>query len=243
MAAPPRGVTEAVISGWPGLRLTTDALSVTVLPGKGADIYELTDLATGVDPLFKAPWGLQPPGAPPREGSDGAAFLENYEGSWQELFPNTNDACRLRRRAAPVPRRGGGAALVGVRRGRRRPGDRGPPLGRLPPAPAAAGAAHAAAPRRARAGSRRAGHQPVAGGGPVHLGAPLRARRRRWSRPGPSCARLPPRSSRRRSPGRTPPAWSPASAAPGRWPGCARAARPTCRGCRGRRRAATTTST
>ena len=94
MAAPPRGVTEAVISGWPGLRLTTDALSVTVLPGKGADICQLTDLATGIDPLFKAPWGLQPPGAPPREGSDGAAFLENYEGTWQELFPNTNDACR-----------------------------------------------------------------------------------------------------------------------------------------------------
>ncbi len=44
--------------------------------------------------MFKAPWGLQPPGAPPREGSDGAAFLENYEGAWQELFPNTNDACR-----------------------------------------------------------------------------------------------------------------------------------------------------
>jgi hypothetical protein len=109
MAAPPRGVTEAVISGWPGLRLTTDALSVTVLPGKGADIYELTDLATGVDPLFKAPWGLQPPGAPPREGSDGAAFLENYEGSWQELFPNTNDACRYG--DAQVPFHGEVAAL------------------------------------------------------------------------------------------------------------------------------------
>jgi Domain of unknown function (DUF4432) len=109
MTAPPRGVTEAVISGWPGLRLTTDALSVTVLPGKGADICELTDLATGVDPLFKAPWGLQPPGAPPREGSDGAAFLENYEGSWQELFPNTNDACRYR--DAQVPFHGEVAAL------------------------------------------------------------------------------------------------------------------------------------
>jgi hypothetical protein len=109
MAAPSRGVTEAVISGWPGLRLTTDALSVTVLPGKGADICELTDLATGVDPLFRAPWGLQPPGAPPREGSGGAAFLENYEGTWQELFPNTNDACR--HGAAELPFHGEVAAL------------------------------------------------------------------------------------------------------------------------------------
>ena len=94
MASLSRGITEAVVCGWRALRLTTDVLSVTVLPDKGADIYELTDLATGVDPLFKAPWGLQPPGAPPREGSEGAAFLENYEGTWQELFPNTNDACR-----------------------------------------------------------------------------------------------------------------------------------------------------
>ena len=35
----PRGVTEDIISGWHGLRLTNDELSVTVLPGKGADIY------------------------------------------------------------------------------------------------------------------------------------------------------------------------------------------------------------
>ena len=101
MARPGIGVTEGVVSGWHAVRLTSDALSVTVLPGKGADIYEIVDLATGIDPLFKAPWGLQPPGAASREGSDGVAFLENYEGSWQELFPNTNDACRYR--GSPVP--------------------------------------------------------------------------------------------------------------------------------------------
>jgi len=64
--------------------------------GKGADIYALTDLGSGIDPLFKAPWGLQPPGAPPRAGSEGAAFLENYQGGWQELFPNTNDPAAYR---------------------------------------------------------------------------------------------------------------------------------------------------
>jgi len=87
------GVSEGLISGWRAVRLTTDALSVTVLPDKGADIYQIIDRASGVDPLFKAPWGLQPHGASPRAGSEGAPFLENYEGSWQELFPNTNDAC------------------------------------------------------------------------------------------------------------------------------------------------------
>ena len=114
MAAPPRGVTEAVISGWPGLRLTTDALSVTVLPGKGADICELTDLATGVDPLFRAPWGLQPPGAPPARAATARRSWRTTRETWQELFPNTNDACRHGARGAAVPRRGGRAALVGV---------------------------------------------------------------------------------------------------------------------------------
>jgi hypothetical protein len=98
---PGTGVSEAVISGWRAVRLTSDAMSVTVLPDKGADIYQIIDLASGVDPLFKAPWGLQPPGASPREGSDGAPFLENYQGSWQELFPSTNDACTYRGTAIP----------------------------------------------------------------------------------------------------------------------------------------------
>jgi hypothetical protein len=101
VAVPKAMVTEAVVAGWRAVRLTSDALSVTVLPDKGADIYEIVDLATGIDPLFKASWGLQPPGAAPREGSDGAAFLENYEGSWQELLPNTNEACVYR--GSPMP--------------------------------------------------------------------------------------------------------------------------------------------
>ena len=90
------GLSETILNGWRALMLTSDKLEVAVLPDKGADIYAIVDLASGIDPLFKAPWGLQPPGSPPREGSSGAKFLENYEGSWQELFPNTNDACRYR---------------------------------------------------------------------------------------------------------------------------------------------------
>ena len=87
MAGSGPGIREGLVHGWPAVHLTSDLLEVTVLPGKGADIYALTDLASGIDPLFKASWGLQPPGSPPRAGSEGAAFLENYEGGWQELFP------------------------------------------------------------------------------------------------------------------------------------------------------------
>jgi uncharacterized protein DUF4432 len=90
------GIRESRIHGWRAVHLTSDTLEVTVLPDKGADIYAITDLASGIDPLFKAPWGLQPPGSPPRAGSEGAAFLENYEGGWQELFPNTNDPASYR---------------------------------------------------------------------------------------------------------------------------------------------------
>jgi uncharacterized protein DUF4432 len=90
------GIREGLVHGWPAVHLASDLLEVTVLPDKGADIYALTDLGSGIDPLFKAPWGLQPPGSPPRAGSEGAAFLENYEGGWQELFPNTNDPASYR---------------------------------------------------------------------------------------------------------------------------------------------------
>lgn len=80
--------------GWRAVTLENECLRVTVLPDKGADVVEIVDRATGVDPLFKAPWRLQPPGSPPRDGSEGRAFLENYEGGWQELFPNAQDEAR-----------------------------------------------------------------------------------------------------------------------------------------------------
>lgn len=64
-----------------------------MLPDKGAEIHSFADVASGAEMLFAAPWGLQPPGAPPREGSGGERFLECYAGGWQELFPNTNAGC------------------------------------------------------------------------------------------------------------------------------------------------------
>ena len=103
------GLSESMHNGWRVVTLSSGLIEVTVLPDKGADICALTDLTSGVDPLFKAPWGLQPPGSPPREGSAGEAFLANYEGAWQELFPNTNDACAYR--GAELPFHGEVATL------------------------------------------------------------------------------------------------------------------------------------
>jgi Domain of unknown function (DUF4432) len=80
-------------SGWAELVLENEELRVTILPDKGADIVGFEHKASGIDPLFRAPWGLGPAGSEPRAGSDGHAFLENYAGGWQELFPNAGDSC------------------------------------------------------------------------------------------------------------------------------------------------------
>ena len=88
-------------SDWAELVLENEELRVTILPDKGADIVGFAHKATGVDPLFRAPWGLQPAGSEPREGSDGHAFLENYGGGWQELFPNAGDPCTYGGEAIP----------------------------------------------------------------------------------------------------------------------------------------------
>jgi galactose mutarotase-like enzyme len=93
--------SSATANGWRSVVLENEQLRVVVLPDKGADIYQLVHLETGTDVLFKAPWGLQPPGAPPLEGSGDDEFLWNYEGGWQELFPSVNEASTYRGRRIP----------------------------------------------------------------------------------------------------------------------------------------------
>jgi hypothetical protein len=59
-----------------------------VLPDKGADIYALVSKPDGIDVLWKSPWGLRPAGGVHSAADSGAAWLEAYEGGWQEIFPN-----------------------------------------------------------------------------------------------------------------------------------------------------------
>ena len=81
-------LTDGEVNGHRALYLENDVLKTTVLPDKGADIYELVHKASGVDFLMKTPQGLRPPDeGPPSD------FLDNYEGGWQELFPNAGDPC------------------------------------------------------------------------------------------------------------------------------------------------------
>jgi galactose mutarotase-like enzyme len=93
-----------VIQGHEALWLENGQVQIAVLPRKGADIYAFIHVPTGVEFLMRTPDGLTPPGTSPPED-----FLENYEGAWQELFPNHNDACTYRGR--PIPFHGEVALL------------------------------------------------------------------------------------------------------------------------------------
>lgn len=91
---------HSTVNGHAALYLENNKLRVGVLPEKGADIFELVykaaDHSEDIQFLMQTPWGLKPPGAqPPLD------FLENYEGGWQELFPNANDGCQYRGQDIP----------------------------------------------------------------------------------------------------------------------------------------------
>lgn len=73
------------------LRLTNDFLEVDLLPHKGADIFRFVDRRTGLDVLFKTPWGLRDPVTLPPRPSTKEAWLERYGGGWQVLLPHGGD--------------------------------------------------------------------------------------------------------------------------------------------------------
>ena len=75
------------------LILRNNDLQVTILPAKGADIYALADRRTGVDVLFKSPWGTRSPGPWPRAATSMERWVEAYPGGWQVLLPNGGDEC------------------------------------------------------------------------------------------------------------------------------------------------------
>jgi galactose mutarotase-like enzyme len=93
--------TRGEVAGWKSVVLESDALRAVVLPEKGAELHSLVDRATDTEILFQAPWGLNPPDAPPLEGSGDDEFMWNYAGGWQELFPSVNDTCTYRGRRIP----------------------------------------------------------------------------------------------------------------------------------------------
>src|SRR2546428_541089 len=88
-------------TGWRSVVLESAELRVVVRRDRGAETHRLVHGEPDVDVLSHGPWGLQPPGAPPLEGSADDEFMWNYAGGWQELFPSVNEACTYRGRRIP----------------------------------------------------------------------------------------------------------------------------------------------
>jgi hypothetical protein len=89
-------MTSSLTELAPGLRaftLSNEQLEVTVLPDKGADIYSLVHRHSGVDVLFKSPWGARAPGPWLRASTSMERWIEAYPGGWQLLLPNGGDEC------------------------------------------------------------------------------------------------------------------------------------------------------
>ncbi|MCI0622920.1 MAG: aldose 1-epimerase [Acidobacteria bacterium] len=85
------------INGVPGFSLENQQLRVVVLTGKGTDILEFRHKPSGIDVLFKTPWGLKNPQTYVHDTPAAAApFMDFYPGGWQELFPNAGNNCVYR---------------------------------------------------------------------------------------------------------------------------------------------------
>lgn len=79
------------------LTLENDLLRVTVLPDKGADIYELVYKPKNLDLLWKFDRGLKVPGKGiPYSADSHVAFMDYYEGGWQEIFPSGGGPTRYK---------------------------------------------------------------------------------------------------------------------------------------------------
>jgi hypothetical protein len=70
------------------VRMTNPSMQVDVLPDKGADIYAIAHRASGVDVMWKSPLGLRAPGQGTFSSDSQVAWLESYEGGWQEILPH-----------------------------------------------------------------------------------------------------------------------------------------------------------
>jgi hypothetical protein len=90
-------VGETSVGGLRAIVLENEILRVMILPDKGADIYEFVYKPKNLDFLWKAPWGIRRTLGGFATASDSQiAWMENYEGGWQEIFPNGGGPSRYK---------------------------------------------------------------------------------------------------------------------------------------------------
>lgn len=84
-------------NGSRSLELENDAIALTILLDKGADITRLVYLPQNIDVLWKTPWGTRNSHRNlPSVFESQAAWLSAYPGGWQLLFPNGGAANRYK---------------------------------------------------------------------------------------------------------------------------------------------------
>lgn len=90
-------VEETFIEGMRAVVLENRVLRVVVLPEKGADVYAFVYKPKNLDILWKAPWGIKDPGRGVATAPDSlVAWMEHYEGGWQEIFPSGGGPTRYK---------------------------------------------------------------------------------------------------------------------------------------------------
>lgn len=75
--------------GMDALVLESDIVKISVLLGKGSDIFEVIHKHTDIDVMFHAPNGYKSPNLRvERISNQEDEFADNYGGGWNDVFPN-----------------------------------------------------------------------------------------------------------------------------------------------------------
>lgn len=106
-------VREVVLEqGWPGLELATSQARVQLIPELGCDIVGFVDARTGVDVLWRVPWGMPPRSSGPFSAPTETEWGERFPGGWNVLCPNGGAATPAGGTAEPIWGFHGEAALL-----------------------------------------------------------------------------------------------------------------------------------
>jgi hypothetical protein len=87
-------IREYIYQGLRTISLENEVIRVTILADKGTDIIEFLHKPTDTDFMWRSPAGVRNPGLfVPSSASPRGAFMDYYEGGWQEIFPAGGDPC------------------------------------------------------------------------------------------------------------------------------------------------------
>ena len=85
------GLEQLTTAGWELLRLSSEQLSIDIVPELGGTIVSIRRRFDDAELLWQTPWGLRPRGSWSLPGSSEAVMLDTYPGGWQSVFPNGGD--------------------------------------------------------------------------------------------------------------------------------------------------------